>query len=113
MQETKCEIKYLYPIRPPNYFPFQENKIWDQLLRIFLHLLPAYIVDAVALLHGREPYLVKIIGKMHHGIRKIEWFANREWTWVNDNVMALSKELGAGDRARFNFVPDQVSGCCC
>ena len=41
----------------------------DRLLRIFLHLLPACIIDAVALLRGHKPYMVKIIGKMHHGIK--------------------------------------------
>ena len=28
---------------------------------------------------------------------------NREWTWANDNVVALSKELNATDAEYFNF----------
>ena len=28
---------------------------------------------------------------------------NREWTWANDNVLALSKELNATDAEYFNF----------
>ena len=55
-----------------------------------------------------KPHLVDSIGKMHHGIRKVEWFARREWTWANDNVISLSKELGARDRAQFNFQMDKV-----
>ena len=55
-----------------------------------------------------KPDLVNSIGKMHHGIQKIEWFVNREWTWANDNVIALSKELGPRDRAQFNFQVDKV-----
>ena len=28
---------------------------------------------------------------------------DREWTWANDNVLALSKELNATDAEYFNF----------
>ena len=28
---------------------------------------------------------------------------NREWTWANDNVLSLSKELNATDAESFNF----------
>ena len=45
---------------------------------------------------------------MHHGIRKIEWFSQREWTWANDNVIKLGKELCDADRDHFNFLIDKV-----
>ena len=38
---------------------------------------------------------------MHRGMAPLEWFANRQWIWANDNVVTLSEELNAADREWF------------
>ena len=68
------------------------------------HLLPAYAVDAILYIlfalnvTKHKPFLVRLIGKMHNGMAALEWFANRQWIWANDNVVALEKELNTTDR---------------
>jgi fatty acyl-CoA reductase len=68
-----------------------------------VHWLPAYIVDFIIWTTGRKPVVRKIIAKMHKGIDSLEYFANREWTWSNDNVLALDDELNETDSTLFNF----------
>ena len=51
----------IFTQRPPKYDPFQENKTMDRLCRFFLHLLPAYVLDAVAMLCGKK---VKIYSRL-------------------------------------------------
>lgn len=89
--------------RPPTDAIFQKSRILDRIFRALLHLVPAYIIDVIAQLLGHKPFLVRIIGKMHAGLNLVEFFCNREWTWSNKNVVALSKELNATDAAYFNF----------
>ena len=75
----RCCLRSVRPfpscfLRPPVYCG-QNNKMVDTFSRIFLHNLPAYIMDFVALLSGRKPSMVNTIGKMHHNIRKMTWYA--------------------------------------
>ena len=73
----------------------------DRVIRVLCHLIPAYIVDTICTLIGQKPFLAKLIHKLHSGIEPLEWFANRQWIWANDNVVALSEELNTADRDWF------------
>merc|ERR1719188_851646 len=88
-------------LMPPNG-TFQHSELQDRIFRFFVHIIPAYIVDAIARLLGHKPFLVRLVGKMHNGMAALEWFANRQWIWANDNVIALSQELNATDRVWFH-----------
>ena len=56
-----------------------------------------------------QPFLARLIGKMHTGMAALEWFANRQWIWANGNVVQLERELNATDRALFNCRVDGVN----
>ena len=51
---------------------------------------------------------MRLVGKMHNGMAALEWFANRQWIWANDNVVALSKELNATDSVWFHCRVDNL-----
>ena len=95
----------IFPLvfRPPNG-TFQYSELHDRIFRFFVHLLPAYAVDTILYVlfalnvTKHKPFLVRLIGKMHNGMAALEWFANRQWIWANDNVVALEKELNTTDR---------------
>ena len=53
----------------------------------FLHWVPAYSVDAVMRLLGKEPFLVKVVRKVQAGIESLEYFTTHEWIWANDNTV--------------------------
>ena len=58
-----------------------------QIMGFFLHWVPAYTVDTVMRLLGKEPFLVKVAGKVQQGIESLEYFTTREWIWANDNTV--------------------------
>ena len=87
---------------------FQHSELQDRVHRFFVHLIPAHIVDAICRLSGHRPFLVRQINKMHRGMAPLEWFASRQWIWANDNVVALSEELNATDRAWFHCRVDDL-----
>jgi len=82
---------------------YRDSWILDRLCRMFLHYLPALIIDLVLLLiPGKKPFMWKLICKMHKAMQALEYFSTRQWSWSNDNVHALNDELDEQDKALFN-----------
>ena len=68
----------------------------DRVLHVFLNLIPAHLIDWAAHLQGRKPArLVRRMGRLQEGIKVLEFFANRQWSWANDNVAELSEDLNS------------------
>ena len=57
---------------------FQESKTLDRIYRVFLHIIPAYIIDIIARILGHKPFLVRLVGKMHYGLGLLEYFTTRD-----------------------------------
>lgn len=65
--------------------------------------MPALIVDLVLfLIPGKQPFLWKLVCKMHKAMHALVFFSTRQWSWTNDNVHALNDELDDQDKALFN-----------
>ena len=67
--------------RPPvegGDLAFVESKTLDRIYRVFLHMIPAYIIDIIARILGHKPFLVRLVGKMHYGLGLLEYFMTRE-----------------------------------
>ena len=90
----------LHFFRPPGG-NFHHSEIQDRVHRFFSHIIPAYTIDTISRLTGHKPILVRLITKMHRGMAPLEWFANRQWIWANDNVVTLSEEFNATDQKWF------------
>jgi fatty acyl-CoA reductase len=103
MKATFFSKHVLSSIFRPPAGAFHSRKIYDRIYRTFAHWLPAYIMDFLLWASGKKPVVVKLIGKMHRGISALEYFINREWTWSNDNLVALDGDLNQTDRTLFNF----------
>ncbi|XP_025837496.1 fatty acyl-CoA reductase wat-like [Agrilus planipennis] len=69
----------------------------------FLHIIPAYIVDFVAMLTGRKPQLVKTYKKIHKFCDVLQYFTTRQWKFENENTKNLWKKLNAEDKTVFPF----------
>ena len=50
---------------------------------------------------GQKPFMRTIVTKISKGMQALEYFANREWSWTNDNVNNLNDELSAEDKELF------------
>ncbi|XP_038219934.1 fatty acyl-CoA reductase wat-like [Zerene cesonia] len=69
----------------------------------FLHWVPAYIIDAIAVVIGKKPMLKKAYRKIEKFSTVISYFSCRQWKFSNQNVQNLYKELCKADRHNFNF----------
>ncbi|XP_043266220.1 fatty acyl-CoA reductase wat-like [Colletes gigas] len=73
------------------------------ILTAILHLLPAMIIDAMLILTGRKPRMLKIYRKVHKFSAVTSYFGMREWKFSYDNTKALWDSLGPKDRALYKF----------
>ncbi|XP_039953324.1 putative fatty acyl-CoA reductase CG5065 [Bactrocera neohumeralis] len=68
-----------------------------------VHYLPAYILDIVARLMGKKPFMVNIQNKIAKAVGCLEYFATHQWRFRDDNVHALLNALSQKDRETFVF----------
>ncbi|XP_014614679.1 PREDICTED: putative fatty acyl-CoA reductase CG5065, partial [Polistes canadensis] len=73
------------------------------LFTIFLHWIPATIVDSLAYLSGRKPILINIFRKMEKMKHVTCYFTLNEWEFRNDNVLKLWDKLSDVDKHKFFF----------
>ncbi|XP_047097186.1 putative fatty acyl-CoA reductase CG5065 isoform X1 [Schistocerca piceifrons] len=75
------------------------------LCRLLLQLLPAYVIDYVALLAHRKLRLRENYRKVHNFNMTVEFFVMREWDFETAQTEALRSRLAAEDRALLPFDP--------
>ncbi|XP_035739081.1 fatty acyl-CoA reductase wat-like isoform X1 [Vespa mandarinia] len=91
---TKESIWY-YSFRNTKYRPIHLFYVY------FLHLLPALIIDTVALCMGKQPRLLKIYNKIHKFMDVLSHFSITEWKFTNKRLNELTRKLTAEDRKLF------------
>nr|ANN23959.1 fatty acyl-CoA reductase I [Phenacoccus solenopsis] len=79
-----------------------------QLYCFFLHILPAFFVDNIARLIGKEPKLLDAYQKIHKLSDVLAYFSTREWQMKTDNVMNLWHRLSNKDKEIFGFNLDEI-----
>ncbi|XP_014479570.1 PREDICTED: putative fatty acyl-CoA reductase CG5065 [Dinoponera quadriceps] len=93
------------------YYKFTLNRyrFMNEIYVIFLHFIPAVIVDVLAFLIGRKPMLVKSYKKLDKFINVVTYFTIRQWQFRNDAVLKLWSRLNLADRKMFNFNVQDLS----
>ncbi|XP_028177308.1 fatty acyl-CoA reductase wat-like [Ostrinia furnacalis] len=69
----------------------------------FLHWLPAYIIDGIAMLIGKKPMLRKAYTKISKFSEVLAYFALKQWKFYNRNTQNLFSELCDADKRLFDF----------
>lgn len=87
------------------YLSFHTHKtaMMHKIYVIFLHILPAMLIDSLALCVGQRPQLLKVYKKIHKFADVISFFATNEWMFTNNNVQRMWNRLSVRDQAFFNF----------
>ncbi|XP_041971169.1 fatty acyl-CoA reductase wat-like isoform X2 [Aricia agestis] len=96
------------PIPPANaiwYYSLilTNSKILYELLFFFLHWVPAYIVDGIAILLGKKPMLRSTYTKLEKYLNVLSYFGKRDWVFHNDGTRSLIHEMNETDRQVFDF----------
>ncbi|XP_026754349.2 fatty acyl-CoA reductase wat-like [Galleria mellonella] len=73
------------------------------LLTWFLHFIPAYFVDGILSIIGKQPMLIKIYTKAWKINSLLSYFMINEWTFVDNNTLNLYQSLSKTDQNIFPF----------
>ncbi|KAJ8707569.1 hypothetical protein PYW07_011246 [Mythimna separata] len=84
-------------------FMLTSNKTLYWFYCLLLHWLPAYVIDAVAVIVGKKPMLRKTYAKITKFSEVMAYFATREWKFDNRNTQKLFAEMCGADQKLFDF----------
>lgn len=77
------------------------SKIIHWISVIFLHIIPAYLLDALFMLTGNKPFLVKIQNKVSSGLELLQYYTTKDWIFRNDTLKDLQRRLNPSDKEIF------------
>ncbi|XP_055698069.1 fatty acyl-CoA reductase wat-like [Phlebotomus papatasi] len=104
--ELNIKLGFEYPFSSAIWylsFHMHKSATVNKIYMIFLHFLPAMLIDSLALCVGQKPRLLKVYKKIHKFANIISFFCNNEWVFENDNVQQLWRKLDQNDRNLFHF----------
>ncbi|XP_026464679.1 fatty acyl-CoA reductase wat-like, partial [Ctenocephalides felis] len=70
---------------------------------LFMHILPAALIDSLFVLIGKQPKLLAAYRKIHKFVGVIAYFSTREWKFNDQNVVNLWCKLSLQDKEEFYF----------
>ncbi|CAB3257558.1 unnamed protein product [Arctia plantaginis] len=86
-----------------NFVIETSNKILFWILTWILHLIPAYIIDGVCWILGKERKLVKVYTKMYKLSTALGYFTTNDWEFQDKNLATLFDSLSPTDKEIFDF----------
>ncbi|XP_039486868.1 fatty acyl-CoA reductase wat [Drosophila santomea] len=72
-------------------------------IAFFLHNIPAYILDLIAMVTGQKRIYVKAYGKISRIIDMMAWFGLKEWKFAHRNIDELNELLPREERSVLQF----------
>ncbi|XP_046746505.1 fatty acyl-CoA reductase wat-like [Diprion similis] len=94
------------------YYPCSiqtKSKFFCGVVQLFLHFLPALIIDNVARLLGKQLRLYELAMKIWNAAFAFEYFTTRQWDFNNDRVQNLWQRIGPTDQKEFPFSMKNVN----
>lgn len=97
---------HIYPLRSAVWYPylkFMPSLFWFKLSAIFIHFIPAYILDTVTRLCGGRPILVRLHTNVSNSLARLEQFIFQEWRFNNPRMLQLHESLSPEDQKLFTL----------
>ncbi|CAH2101739.1 unnamed protein product [Euphydryas editha] len=79
------------------------SPLLHQIYRLFLHLLPAAMVDGLAICIGKKPKMLKVYRKIHKFSSVLRYFCTREIEFCNRRTRELWERTSDLDKQIFPF----------
>ncbi|XP_011861554.1 PREDICTED: putative fatty acyl-CoA reductase CG8306 [Vollenhovia emeryi] len=95
-----------YPLRNAVWYPhlkFLPSLFLFRISAIFVHFIPAYILDAVTRLCGGRPILVRLHTNVNRSLARLEKFIFQEWRFNNPRLLQLHESLSPEDQVLFSL----------
>ncbi|XP_053945507.1 fatty acyl-CoA reductase wat-like [Anastrepha ludens] len=94
------------PLTQMIWYPFAivvKSKLLYNILILFYHIIPGYIIDFLLLLMGRKRRMVKLYRKIHKQTGVLDYFVEHKFTFTMENTTKLWHSLSSLDQKLFNF----------
>lgn len=101
-----------YPSRQVLRYPFgtfKSSRYVDLVTRLFVHFLPALIIDMICGLLGKKRQLVNIYQKLHCAVFALSHFCTNNYNFRSRNMRILAGELNETDRKCLNMSIERMS----
>ncbi|XP_067626537.1 putative fatty acyl-CoA reductase CG5065 [Eurosta solidaginis] len=105
---VKYAMKHVrkHPLEGCLWYPtgvLRMNRPLNAVHGFIVHYIPAYVLDILARLMGKKPFMASIQNKIAKAVGCLEYFATHQWRFKDDNVHALLNVLSQKDRDTFVF----------
>lgn len=87
---------------------FTKNLIYHEILMLFDHMIPAYIMDFFLWIQGKRTIFVKIQDRLRRSVGSLDFFTSNEWEFANGNLYMLLNKMTTEDQKTFNFDPKLI-----
>lgn len=82
-----CRIRYKLfnlnvVIAGPLWYPgggMTTSKVVHLIAVLFLHLIPAYLLDGLIYMTGNKPFLVRVQNKVAAGLDLLQYYTTKQW----------------------------------
>ncbi|XP_075988917.1 fatty acyl-CoA reductase wat-like [Anticarsia gemmatalis] len=91
-----------------NFWFHTSNATMFWLLTWLIHLIPAYIVDNICAVFGKERRFVRLYKKMGNMSKALSYFTLNYWNFQDKNLENLYNSLSPVDKEIFNFDIDNM-----
>lgn len=95
-----------YPLKSAVWYPhlkFLSSLFLFKISAIFVHFIPAYILDTITRIAGGRPILVRLHKNVWNSLNLLQKFIFTEWKFHNNNTMKLIESMAPGDKIKFNI----------
>ncbi|XP_036147919.1 putative fatty acyl-CoA reductase CG8306 isoform X4 [Monomorium pharaonis] len=106
VQEDINNYLHKYPLRSAVWYPylkFLPSLILFKISAIFVHFIPAYILDTITRLCGGRPILVRLHTNINKSLGRLEKFIFQEWKFNNPGLLQLHESLSSEDQKLFTL----------
>lgn len=86
----------------------KKSKLIHNICLILFHMLPAYLIDAIILLSGNKPILLRVQRRINKGFEVFEYYTNKQWDFRNEHVVAIRKIMNERERKAFKIDGDNL-----
>ncbi|XP_033222189.1 putative fatty acyl-CoA reductase CG8306 [Belonocnema kinseyi] len=106
VSERVDEFLHKYPLCSAVWYPSLKllpSLFWFRISAIFVHMIPAYVLDTVTQICGGRPILVRLHTNVNKSLVLLEKFIFTEWKFYNPSTLELHDSLSAEDKRLFTL----------
>ncbi|CAH2101802.1 unnamed protein product [Euphydryas editha] len=101
-----------YPLKSAVWYPYLDfvSSLWlFRLSAIFVHFIPAILLDMLLRITGGKPILFRLHKNVWNSLNRLEKFIFTEWKFHNPKTIELNEKMNKTDREKFYIDIETIS----